>query len=96
MGKLLLGLIIALVFNLWAQGNLEIQGKCIKENKNFIYLESKITKMKYKLSKKELTPESLPEISKNCKKDEDPELTLFVPPKSIKNQETFAPKAEES
>lgn len=106
MGKLILGMLVAIGFNLWAQGNQEpketvlqdneeIKGKCTKENANFYYLTSPSTKMKYKLRKKGLTPESLPEITKNCKKEDAPEMVLFVPVKSVVNKESTGPKEEE-
>lgn len=62
-------------------GNIEIQGKYIKDNKNYIYLESET--VRYKILKKELTAEGVAQILKN----KEMKLTLFVPEKAIKSQE---------
>ena len=80
MNKILLILLFFLSTVTFAKGNVEISGTYVKDNKNYIYLESEDTK--YKLIKKELTKEGVAQILKN----KETELTLFVPKKSIKYQ----------
>ena len=65
---------------LFAKSNIEIKAKYVKDNKNYIYMESEETR--YKLIKKELTKEGVAQILKN----KEGELTLFVPEKSIKKK----------
>lgn len=62
---------------LFAGDSEEITARYVKDNKNYIYMESET--MKYKLKKKELTKEGIKQILAN----KEVELTLFVPPKSI-------------
>ncbi len=69
--------IILFSLNIWAQGNVEVRGTYVKDNKNFIYMESDTEKIKIK--KSELTKEGVKQILAN----KETELTLFVPPKSI-------------
>ncbi len=71
----------------WSQSNVEIRGTYVKDNKNYIYLESETEKLK--LKKKELTEEGVKAILAN----KETKLTLFVPPKSIVNR-VEKPKSE--
>jgi hypothetical protein len=66
--------------NLFAGENVELKAKFLKDNDNYIYLESKETV--YKLIKKELTEDGVAQILKN----KEHELTLFVPSASIKSR----------
>ena len=68
---------ILLALSLWADGNVEINAKYQKDNKNYIYMVSKTHR--YKIKKSELTKDGVKQILKN----KESNLTLFIPEKSI-------------
>lgn len=88
MARLILLTILFSASLLMARANVEITAKFMKENDNFIYMESDLAV--YKLAKKELTPDGIKQIQQF----KDKELTIFVPPKSVVKQ-TRKAKAEE-
>lgn len=61
----------------WAQNNVEVNARYVKDNENFIYMESKTDS--YKIKKSELTKEGVKQILQN----KDKNLTLFIPESSI-------------
>ncbi len=73
----------------WSQSNVEIRATYVKDNKNYIYMESKTEKLK--LRKSELTKEGVDQILAN----KENELTLFIPPKSIVSRSEKKQKSEE-
>ncbi len=79
--------IFVLFFSLSVFGgkNVEITAKYVKDNKNYIYMESK--KERFKIKKKGLTKEGVKQILAN----KEASLTLFIPEDSIVDQ---SPKPE--
>ena len=60
--------------------NIEIKARLLRHDEKYLYMESKTDT--YRIIKKELTKEGVRQILKNKEK----ELTIFIPPKSIKAQ----------
>ena len=74
-------------FQVWAGKNVEITAKYVKDNDNYIYMES--AKEKFKIIKKELTKEGVKQILAN----KETSLTLFIPEKSLKYRKAKEPNS---
>jgi len=81
-------IIFSLIFslNIFADSNIEVNAKYVKDNKNYIYMASKTEKLKIK--KSELTKEGVQQILANKDKD----LTLFIPESSVVKRTLKVPK----
>ena len=69
--------------------NVEVQATYVKDNANFIYMDTDTERLKIK--KKELTEEGVKQILQN----KESKLTLFIPEQSIVNRTPIAPKEDE-
>ena len=76
-------------WSVFAKGNIEVHATYVRDNTNFIYMDSETHRLKIK--KAELTEEGVKQILAN----KESKLTLFIPEKSIVKKDPLKKKDED-